>query len=135
MTQKSLDIVAAEVHHLIKQRGYLDGYTTEELIGRNVIKAVEELCEVCEHVRLDPDERIEPFIYTLGRMARTRFDSNRWKDCGPKDIELLKSELADATIPLLLLKTLIEIVEQQQFDLAALCIDKAHNDVARGIRK
>lgn len=132
--QKSFEIIATEINYLVKQRGYLDGYTANQLIARNIVKAFEELAEASEHVILDPAERFTPYVEAIGSFAKERFDSKWWTNCGPTDVELLKSEIADLFVVLSVLVKQIEAHTGSRYDVAELALDKARDDVARGVR-
>ena len=60
----------------VARRHYLDGLTDDELLARQIVKLVEELAELAEHVEAD-DPVLDDFLRNLakiGKPARRLFD-------------------------------------------------------------
>jgi NTP pyrophosphatase (non-canonical NTP hydrolase) len=126
----------SEIVAAVRARGYFDGWSDEELIARNVVKLVEEVCEavIGSGVGSDNDWPGERDAYWFKRyaneyqgIARRFFDGGycgrvRWNRTS------LVSELHDVYVVLCCLESLLGV------DLAAGALGKATGDVERGVR-
>lgn len=120
-----LDITA-----FVSQRDYLDGYTAHEVLARQLVKQLEELCEALQSVNAD-DVDLHLFIQhaaSLGKWARAIFDVPTLFDGVIVDEVLLSEELPDLVVPLAVLAQTMHI------DMMTAAVAKAEGDVQRGVR-
>lgn len=116
----------------VARRGYLNGYTTDQIIARQLVKQLEELCEALQSVRAD-----DPILRALvgnavvyGKSARVVFDIPSLFDGVTVDRDNLIAELPDLVVPLAVLATAAGVPDMMQAGLA-----KARADEARGVRR
>lgn len=114
----------------VADRGYLDGYTMDERIARQLVKELEELCEALQCISGDYeiDELIEQSAH-LGRHARAVFDIPSLFDGVTVDVPALLGELPDLVVPLAVLADAMGVP-----DMVEAGFEKAQADVARGVR-
>ena len=115
----------------VADRGYLDGYTLDQRIARQLVKQLEETCEAMQAVSAD-DVDLHLFIqnaHSLGKWARAVFDVPSLFDGVTVDAHTLIAELPDMVVPLAVLADAVGIP-----DMMAAGLDKAQADVARGVR-
>ena len=117
----------------VAARGYLDGYTLDQRIARQLVKQLEETCEAIQAVIDDnPSGHLATLIihaYRVGRQARAVFDIPSLFDGVMVDVPLLIAELPDMVVPLAVLADAAGVP-----DMMAAGLDKAQADVARGVR-
>lgn len=115
----------------VADRGYLDGYTLDQRIARQLVKQLEETCEALQSVSAD-DVDLHLFIqhaHSLGKWARAIFDVPTLFDDVIIDVPTLIAELPDMVVPLAVLADALGVP-----DIMAAGLDKAAADVARGVR-
>ena len=115
----------------VADRGYLDGYTLDQRIARQLVKQLEETCEAMQCIRTF-DDTLDLFIkdtYKLCKYARNVFDIPSLFDGVTVDAPTLIAELPDMVVPLAVLADAVGIP-----DMMAAGLDKAAADVARGVR-
>lgn len=115
----------------VADRGYLDGYTIDQRIARQLVKEFEELCEALQSVNAD-DTDLHLFIqhaHSQGRWARAIFDVPSLFDGVLVDVPTLLDELPDLVVPLAVLADAVGVPDMM--DLASA---KAWADVTRGVR-
>lgn len=116
------EIVAGNV----AARGYLNGWTAEQLAARQIAKLTEELAELAGAI--DADMPWIAFLEHAGRRARLAFDdASAWDDVTLVH-NVAEDELPDVVVPLLVLANLLDM------DAGQAAIDKSAADVARGVR-
>lgn len=122
------DIVAA-----VADRGYLDGYSLDQRISRQLVKELEEVCEAMQAIMPALEEGRLPALvlqaFRLGQAARDVFDTPLLFDDVSVNSELLIKELPDLVVPLAVLADCLG-----QPDMMEAGLDKALADVARGVR-
>ena len=116
----------------VADRGYLDGYTVEQRIARQLVKALEETCEALQCVGTLEDSALYDLLVDaarVGQFARAVFDVPSLFDGATVDVPTLIAELPDMVVPLAVLADAVGV-----HDMMAAGLDKARADVARGVR-
>jgi hypothetical protein len=116
----------------VRERGYLDGYTEDQLAARQVVKLLEEVCEALQAVNAD-DVDLHLLIQqgaSLGKWARAVFDVPSLFADVTVDFGALGAEFVDLVVPTAVLGDVLEIP-----DMMAAGYRKAQADVARGVRE
>ena len=115
----------------VADRGYLDGYTLDQRIARQLVKELEEVCEALQAI-----ETSDPALLSLvnnahavGKYAREMFDIPSLFDGVTVDVPTLLDELPDLVVPLAVLHDAVGVPDMM--DMASA---KAWADVARGVR-
>lgn len=121
----------AQIVASVARRGYLDGWSDEELMARQVVKLAEELGELASTIETDSPKLgfLLAKIVTLGNDARTVFDQRvpfvgATVHSGPA-----AAELVDIAVVLACAAHALSIS-----DVMAAAATKARGDVARGVR-
>ena len=86
----------------VADRGYLEGYTLDQRIARQLVKEFEELCEAMQCIRM-ADNALYVLLYDafrLGQYARAIFDVPSLFDGVTVDVPTLLDELPDLVVPL-----------------------------------
>ncbi len=123
-----------QIYNNVIARGYHDGYSGEVFAVRQVVKALEEVCELYLKIqwRYTGDRgKFGDEVAKVRRFAMMDFDNPRnWEDplLGPIDVEAIANEAADCYV------TLACLAEGLGFDLEQRAVVKSGNDVDRGIR-
>lgn len=115
----------------VADRGYLNGYTLDQRIARQLVKQLEETCEALQAVD-GYDPRLAELVeraHMLGIMARAIFDVPSLFDNVTVDVPTLIEELPDMVVPLAVLADALAVP-----DMMAAGLDKAEADVKRGVR-
>ena len=115
----------------VADRGYLDGYTIDQRIARQLVKLFEELCEAMQCINAD-DTDLHLFIQhanSQGKWARAIFDVPVLFGDVLVDVPTLLEELPDLVVPLAVLADAVGVT-----DMLDLAQAKAWADVARGVR-
>lgn len=125
------------VCELVRSRGYLDGWTPEQVAARNITKLGEEFGELAELFDLPDNARFA--IDRAGMVSKQTFENRRlWSDInGPKkevSIDKICSEIADVMVVVLVLSGAIREITGSEFDPVVAAVAKATNDIGRGIR-
>lgn len=117
----------------VADRGYLDGYSLDQRISRQLVKELEEVCEAMQAIMPALEEGRLPALvlqaFRLGQAARDVFDTPLLFDDVSVNSELLIKELPDLVVPLAVLADCLG-----QPDMMEAGLDKALADVARGVR-
>jgi NTP pyrophosphatase (non-canonical NTP hydrolase) len=124
-----------QVYQAVEKRGYLDTATWEhnQLIVRQVVKLIEELGELTEHVSVKPEHTMTDPVLVLGRMrslgahARQSFTGAKFEEPG-YFAKYLCEELTDLQVVIFTLSELLG------FDVVQAAQEKATADVTRGVR-
>jgi NTP pyrophosphatase (non-canonical NTP hydrolase) len=114
----------------VADRGYLEGYTIDQRIARQLVKLFEELCEALQAVNAD-DTDLHLFIQhanSQGKWARAIFDVPSLFSDVMVDVPTLLDELPDLVVPLAVLADAVGM------DMMLAGLEKAQADVARGVR-
>ena len=115
----------------VADRGYLAGYTPDQLIARQLVKELEELCEALQSITA-PDNTLHDLLFDaarLGKFARAVFDTPSLFGGVTIDCDALLSELPDLVVPLAVAADTLGVD-----DMLAVARDKANADIARGVR-
>ena len=116
----------------VAQRGYLNGFTDDELFTRQLAKLAEELAELAAHVEVD-DPVLEDFLgklVMLGKPARRIFDRPAaFVGACVMDTPAAISELTDCAVVLAVAAHALDVP-----DLMYAASVKARQDVTRGVR-
>lgn len=118
----------------VARRGYLNGWTDDELAARQLVKELEEVCEAFEALAapgVDGDLRsLMLDAVALGQRARHVFVNRADLFKGATvNTAVLSRELADMIVPLAVLADALAVD-----DMMAAGVRKAEADVARGVR-
>lgn len=117
----------------VAARGYLEGYTLDQRIARQLVKQLEETCEAMQALEAN-DTGLYGLAQLIGnagammRHARAVFDVPALFDGVAIDVPTLIEELPDMVVPLAVLADALGM------DMMAAGLDKAQADVARGVR-
>ena len=118
----------------VAARGYLDSYTLDQRIARQLVKQLEETCEAIQAIEAN-DTGLYGLAQLVGnaaavmRHARAVFDVPSLFDDVSLDMLMLIRELPDMVVPLAVLADAVGVP-----DMMAAGLDKAQADVARGVR-
>lgn len=115
----------------VAARGYLDGYTLDQRIARQLVKQLEETCEAISALAQTDDNAFSYLIQEatqLGHLARSVFDIPSQFDGVTVDVPTLIAELPDMVVPLAVLADAVGI------DMMEAGLEKAQADVQRGVR-
>lgn len=125
----------ARILDAVARRGYLNGYSPEQVEARQVVKAIEELAELAELVsgRFSGHDAelwraMMEHVTTAGKLARRVFDEADWHSAQPVILHGADDEAVDLGVVLACYAGL------RGFDLMACAADKAAADVVRGVR-
>ncbi len=112
-------------------RGYLNGWTDDELAARQLVKELEELCEALAAVTSHEPALVELIdrAVVLGRLARAVFDLPHLFQGVLVNTAILAQELPDLIVPLAVLASALAVD-----DMMAAGVRKAEADVQRGVR-
>lgn len=116
----------------VADRGYLEGYTLDQRIARQLVKQIEETCEALQCITDCPSRQVAGLITWagyIGRYARALFDVPSLFDDVVIDVPTLIDELPDMVVPLAVLADAVGVP-----DMMAAALDKAQADVKRGVR-
>ena len=118
-----------DVFAAVRERGYLNGWTTEQAAARQIAKLVEELAELASGVEVPLAE--DGWLIHLrraGELARKAFDDpQRWQAVTVHPFTV-SDELPDIMVPVLVLAQIMGL------DVIEAARQKAIADVARGVR-
>ena len=127
-----------QVYNAVAERGYTEGWTDEQFVGRQVAKLLEEGAEVAECLRRELVTT--PFFVILARgaglAAREAFDNNgeTWDTAHITDPDKMIGELADVLVVLFCAAEGLSRMTGRKFDIVELAKRKALADVERGVR-
>lgn len=116
----------------VADRGYLDGYSQEQRIARQLVKLLEETCEAMQAVEVSPMSHlggVAAQAFYLCQIARAVLDVPALFDGVTVDVPALIDELPDLVVPLAVIADAVGIP-----DMLAAGLDKAQADVVRGVR-
>ena len=135
-----------EVFELVKARGYLDDWTVAQFLCRQVVKLQEELAELSIKAlpNLGAWRQYANFQQSAGALASARFDEPRersidyWRDSARRvsnvsRIMEIREELADMQVVLFCAAEAVSLM-MEPFDVAEVALEKAKDDVERGVR-
>lgn len=116
----------------VAARGYVNGWTQEQLIARQLAKLAEELGEASYSIDFGvlylKHGWLMDLLWTAEGAKQAFDDPQRWHDITIVDLDNVRSELAD------MLVVLMTAAEALEFDILQAAIDKSATDVTRGIR-
>lgn len=124
------DVSQRGIVAFVADRGYLDGYTLDQRIARQLVKELKELCEALQCIQTD-EGALYDLVFdagNLGKFARAVFDVPSFFDDVRIEVPVLLDELPDLAVPLAVLADAVGV------DLMAAGLEKARADVARGVR-
>lgn len=119
----------------VRERGYLKGWTSRQLVARNACKLVEEAAEALVDCN-SGSFMAQKAALQCREMAGELFDeTDFWEEnFAHMDVEAVKQEIADCYVVMSVLLEALEIVEDEPFDVAGAALAKAQGDVDRGVR-
>lgn len=126
MSQQT-QIVAA-----VAKRGYMDGWSDDQLAARQLVKMIEELAEASAHIETTSPRfgLLLERLHGLGALARQVFDfPEAWADVTLLNTQALRSETADMAVVLCVLAHALGMDAMTQAQA------KATADVSRGVRR
>jgi len=137
MPKQTYDKVLDLVFDAVEKRGYTEGYTNEELVVRQAVKAVEELSELLSALEVQGGgSRINEARFNVMRgklmeaaqWARELFDDKAScksiKIAGRDDFA---RELCDVLIPCHVAQAILDVGQAE-------VLGKARGDIGRGVR-
>ena len=117
----------------VERRGYREGWTDEQFAARQVAKLTEELGELMGHIwqlgQANGPSRWEDKIFWASVNAKPAFDYGKWENAEVTDADAAISELADIIVVACCLADALG-----EPDIMARALEKAQNDVGRGVR-
>ena len=123
-----------DVYNAVWLRGYMDGWTDEQFLARQVVKLVEEVAESMAHLLTMPGY-FGAEVRNAGASARWLFDRNEaWEDVALRDVDGLANELADLQVVLFCAAKALGKMTGTRFDVVEAAVVKAQADVGRGVR-
>lgn len=121
------------IYEAIEARGYLGDWTRDELIGRHLLKLIEEASELVGAVEVPGSATFWPWhnLWKAAERSRVLFDKGDKSTWAGLEIdqEILKKELADCAV------VLFSLAQVVGFDLLQAAVEKAERDVKRGVRQ
>lgn len=137
-----------DIYEAVQKRGYVDPYSHETFIARQIVKLAEEVGELFENLDVDLSatqemQGLQGAVEAVRVLARTVFsDPDAWKpgsgigllDVRPVGLKYVRKEAADAAVVLACLAEAIDRLDVQPFDLEQAALEKATADVERGVR-
>lgn len=123
-----------EIVAVVRDRGYMDGWTDEQLLARQVVKLAEEVAETLRDANLLLPDNASWHDWYGATIAAGDLRLRAWHlfdngDCGiVGNRDGLISELADVYVVMSMLEHLLGV------DIAQLALAKARGDVERGVR-
>jgi hypothetical protein len=129
--------IQSDIVEAVRSRGYLEGWTNEQLAARQAMKLVEEVQELSSCAGTIGDMNGSTWqeqstahekLWEAGEAARLVFDCG---DCGTlESTDYAKKELFDIIVVCSVLAHALGVEDMMQGAL-----DKAQADVRRGVRK
>jgi NTP pyrophosphatase (non-canonical NTP hydrolase) len=121
------------IYKAIEARGYVGDWTRDELIGRHLLKLIEEMGETAATIAVPGADIFWPWkkLSLAAERSRVLFDhgdKRTWEGI-EIDMDALKREMADCAVVLFSLAQVVGI------DLVAVAMEKATADVSRGVRR
>lgn len=127
------EALQAAIVEAVARRGYLDGWTTGQLIARQLVKLLEEVAEAFAGLNTGAAGAdlglLVCAVRGIAKQARLVFDSPAAFDGVAVDPVALARELPDLVVPTAVLAYLLHFSDMME--AGAL---KASADVARGVR-
>lgn len=135
MSGDNTQLPQERICNAVEARGYFADYDGESIVGRQLLKAVEELAEALEHIypvrttngQQDAYNALADTMKAVSQTARKLFDAR--VEFGLWRTDELARELADIAIPIFVAAQVMGV------DLIAESVAKATTDIARGVRK
>ena len=120
-----------QIFNAVAERGYMDTtrWTRDQLIARQIIKLIEEIGELADHVSAESQSEVNACLSLMqetGLAARKAFDYSRFEH-PMVDLAKLRHELADVQIVIFCLAALLDV------DVVGDAWTKAVNDISRGV--
>jgi hypothetical protein len=125
------------LYEAVRERVYLEGYTPEQILARQVCKLQEELAELAEHMTMPQGTQgnVKGAILAAGLMARRAFDCDIWHyEAAPLDIARIRKELADMYVVLAVAEQVLNTISDDRASIRMLALEKAYGDIERGVR-
>lgn len=123
--------IQQDVYQAVRERGYVDGWTPEQFVARQVCKLQEELSELAGEVR-GTSMSTHLAMAAAGEVARVDFDDeDGWRDFSDGMFGYTPraaAELADLVVVALVMAEALGV------DVLQAALGKARADVGRGTR-
>jgi hypothetical protein len=130
------DRLQRRIEKAVQERGYREGWSAKQFLGRQVAKLLEELSEFCTPLLGIVPEYLYGEIVVAGDMGKFQFDHGDWKD-GYLSVEMtkkLREELYDMQVVLVNMAAAVEAILNEECDLMKGAAEKAEGDIERGVR-
>jgi len=130
------DRLQKRIEKAVQERGYRDGWSPKQFLGRQVAKLLEELAEFSSPLIGVVPEYLYGEIVVVGDMGKFQFDHGDWED-GYLSEDMAKSireELFDMQVVLVNMAAAIGELLNEDCDLMKGAVEKAENDIKRGVR-
>jgi NTP pyrophosphatase (non-canonical NTP hydrolase) len=128
VTSRHDQIVAA-----VADRGYLKGWTDQELAARQICKLTEELGELAKVIE-GGKGRWLPGLFVASEEARKVFDKGYLGEVCPEVAAKAIKELADCMVVIHVLADALSSISGVPIDLDQIALEKATRDIGRGVR-
>lgn len=127
------------IYQNVKRRGYVTGWTPRQLLARQAVKLLEEVCELFLLFNWaspsDPFFDLTHLVISTRNEARRLFDDRTaWRDTGAVDITQAVSEAGDCRVVLAVIEVAAGQVGGGRVSLEAEALVKSGVDVGRGVR-
>lgn len=126
----------------VANRGYLDGWTIEQFLLRQLVKLVEEVCELYLSVQWNntsiQHRRLRELVTVTREQARLVFDDKSlWtkRDIEPVELAAIKSETADVVVVACCIAGAVRELTGEYFPLMQAAAEKSNGDIKRGVRQ
>ncbi len=140
-TDSELRIIKDEIVQSVKDRGYLEGWTGKELLGRQIAKMQEELAELADLVLVGPSQ-LWSDIRLAGETARMAFDDMdkaHWNQITGVVVKghsgAIKKEISDMQVVMVIIEHAVYKCCGSEFNAFYGALGKAEDDVERGKRQ
>jgi len=131
------DRLQARVAKAVQERGYREGWTARQFLGRQTAKLLEELAEFSSPLIGIVPEYLFGEIVVAGDTGKFQFDHGEWEDgyLSQDTLRNMRMELFDMQVVLVNMAAAIESLLNEECDLLKGAVEKAEVDVERGVRR
>lgn len=133
---KEEDKAQYRVFEAVNKRGYLNGWTANQFLARQVAKLMEELGEMAAEMGYELPEELQTRLQYAADEAKYQFDHGRWMDGIFEEERLLRiwKELTDIQVVVFCIATTVNYLLHEFRDVTDEAVEKAEKDIRRGVR-
>lgn len=124
------------VYNAVAARGYTKDLTDEQFLAKQPVKAIEELYELFKGIDLGIEE--PAWVWHLRRsaiFAKKHFDYGNFSNASIQSMDGVEEELVDLQVVILCAAQAISRIRGRKFNIVAAAVDKATQDIERGVRE